>query len=252
MSLASWQNDFRRWLLRGDVEDALAFGEKAAIGLNVYQNNYRTQLVRCLEVSYPATARWLGEGAFREAAIAHIDAHPPHGWTLDTYGKDFENTLFQLYPHNPDMHELAWIEWSLSEAFVASDANPMTRDALWRVDWEGACLQITPSLRLRSATTNADVLWHALQGEGMPSPEGELLDAPGGFLVWRREYTSRVLRIDAIEYASLRALQADPHFETMCEALVTRLGEEAGIARAGTLLAEWLDGGIVINTFHAL
>jgi len=254
MSLASWQNDFCQWLLRGKPEDARAFGERAATGLDVYQNNYRTQLVRCLGVSYPAIARWLGEDAFREAAIAHIESHPPHGWTLDAYGRDFEDTLSLLYPHNPDMHELAWIEWALSEAFVAGDATPMTRDALWKMDWEGAHLNLTPSLHMRIATTNADKLWQVLQDDPrseVPTgalsgiPEGAMLDAPGGFMVWRRDYTCRLLRVDAIEHATLRGLQDDPRFETMCETLVKRLGEDAGIARAGTLLAEWLDAGII-------
>ena len=156
MNLATWQNDFRQWLLSGDADDARVFGERATLGLDIYQNNYRTQLIRCLGVSYPAITRWLGDDAFREAAIAHIETHPPRGWTLDTYGKDFEDTLSTLYPHNPDLHELAWIEWALSEAFVAPDAPAMSRDTLWQVDGEGASLGLTPSLSLRSGTLALD------------------------------------------------------------------------------------------------
>ncbi|KAF1003100.1 MAG: hypothetical protein GAK28_04939 [Luteibacter sp.] len=245
MNLAQWQNDFRQWLLTGNEDNARVFGHCATLGLDIYQNNYRTQLVRCLGVSYPTIARWLGEDAFREAAITHIETHPPRGWTLDTYGKDFEDTLSTLYPHNPDLHELAWIEWALSEAFVATDAPALSRDALWNVDWETANLHLTPSLRLRTATTNADAIWQALQEDNARAPDGEMLDIPGGLIVWRREYTSRLQRVDAVEYAALRSLQDDPRFDTLCEHLVDRLGEEAGIARAGTLLADWLDAALI-------
>lgn len=247
MNLATWQNDFRQWLLSGDADDARVFGERATLGLDIYQNNYRTQLIRCLGVSYPAITRWLGDDAFREAAIAHIETHPPRGWTLDTYGKDFEDTLSALYPHNPDLHELAWIEWALSEAFVATDAPALSRDTLWQVDWEGASLGLTPSLRLRTATTNADTIWQALQDDTATPPDGQMLDAPGGLILWRRDYTSRLLRVDAVEYAALRSVQDDPRFETLCEHLVTRLGEDAGIARAGTLLANWLDAALITS-----
>lgn len=244
MNLAQWQESFRDWLAGGSTGSASVFGERSAAGLAVYQNNYRAQLVNCLQVSYPHLLRWIGDEAFRQAAIRHIDAHPPQGWTLDSYGADFGTTLHTMFPDNPDLHELAWIEWSLSAAFVARDSAPMPKEALWSVDWDIARLRMAPSLHHRVATTNADEVWSALQEEGR-IPDGEMLAAPGGLVVWRRGFLSRLRRFDGDDYAALLGVLADDRFEAMCETLVGRLGEEAGVARAGALLADWLDAGLI-------
>lgn len=247
MNLAQWQEGFRGWLVAGTEERALVFGERASAGLAVYQNNYRAQLVGCLQASYPNVLRWIGDEAFHQASIAHVDAHPPQGWTLDSYGKDFAATLREMFPRNPDLQELAWIEWALSEAFVATDATPMTKEALWSVDWNEAHLRLAPSLRHHVATTNADDIWSALQEDTHGIPDGDMLDAPGGLVVWRRGFLSRLRRLDADDYAALLGLFDDSRFEAMCETLVDRLGEEAGVARAGALLADWLDAGVVVG-----
>lgn len=244
MTLAELQRDFRDWLTQSSPESAQHLDPRAGPGMTVYQNNYRAQLVGVLEASYPLLHAWLGSTLFREAAIRHIDSRPPQGWTLDAYGADFEVTLIGMLPDNPDVHELAWIEWSLSESFVAADAPVMSDVALANVDWNLARLQLTPSLRQRLLTTNAPALWSALQQQ-TDVPESEMLDAPCGVVTWRQGYTCQLKQIDAVERDALLMLRDDPRFSTLCDALVARLGEDAGIARAGELLASWIAADIV-------
>lgn len=243
MNLAMLQAHFREWLVTGDEVGAAVFGAGAAPGLNVYQNNYRVQLMGCLEVSYPLLRRFIGDEAFREAAITHIDRHPPRGWTLDHYGANFADTLRALYPQNPDLDELAWIEWMLGEAFVASDTAPMAPEALAAVDWDHAHLLLSPSLRIRQATTNADDVWIALRDGEVA--ESEMLAAPEGLVIWRRDNVSRLRRADAIETRALHGLFADNAFSSVCELLMDQYGEEAGIQRAGRWLADWLASGVI-------
>src|SRR5579859_3382830 len=138
MTLADLQQNFRSWLITGTDEVATRFGAGTSAGLSVYQNNYRTQLMGCLEQSFPQVRGWMGEEAFRAAAISHIDDHPPHSWTLDVYAQTFPATLAALYPDNPDLHELVWIEQALSDAFVGPDAEPLSADALAAIDWDTA------------------------------------------------------------------------------------------------------------------
>jgi hypothetical protein len=244
MTLAELQRDFRDWLTQASPEAAHRLDPRAGMGMTVYQNNYRSQLVGVLEASYPQLHAWLGSSLFLEAAIRHIDSRPPHNWTLDAYGADFEVTLTSMLPDNPDVHELAWIEWSLSESFVAADAATLSSDQLAEVDWDIARLQLAPSLRQRSMTTNAADLWSALQQE-TAVPESEMLGAPGGVVTWRQGYVCQLKHIDATEHEALLWLRDDPRFSALCDALVTRLGEGAGIARAGELLASWISAGIV-------
>ncbi|WP_343730481.1 DNA-binding domain-containing protein [Duganella sp.] len=242
MKLATLQRDFSTWLVAPTAPLAARLGPE--VRLAVYQNNYRSQLIGCLEHCYPLLRGWMGEHAFLGVAVRHIDAHPPHGWTLDAYADGFHATLAAAYPDHPDLHELAWIEHALNTAFVAADAAPVTQQGLAALDWECALLQLTPSLQLREAATNAEAIWSALW-EQRPVPEGAMLDQPGGYLVWRRAHTVLLRQADALEYAALLQLQRDRSFAALCDWLVAQCGEQDGIARAGALLAQWLAAELI-------
>jgi hypothetical protein len=244
MTLAELQRDFRSWLTSASEASATRLGGGAMAGLDIYQNNYRAQLVGCLEEAFPKVRAWTGDEIFHNAVITHIDSHPPHAWTLDAYPSGFGETLASLFPKNPDLHELAWIEWSLSEVFVAADAQPLNLDALATVDWDTARLSLTPSLRTREVTTNAESIWSALWEETLV-PEGEMLGVPGGLLIWRRQFTSRLKQVDALELEALLQLKQQGSFSCLCDWLVERLGETEGVATAGELLANWLASELI-------
>jgi hypothetical protein len=245
--LAELQRDFRSWLIGASDEAAIRLGgERAAAGLAVYQNNYRGQLVGCLREAYPQLRAWIGEERFLTAAITHIDNRPPHAWTLDAYGRDFGETLGSLFPHNPDLQELAWLEWALSEAFVAPDAEQLSAEALSAVDWDTARLVLAPSFVGRPVATNAADVWSALS-EGRDPPESEMLDAPGGLIVWRQGFVCRFKPVEALEWDALLHLQGDGGFASLCALLVARLGEADGVAKAGALLGDWLGAGLIVG-----
>lgn len=266
MTLAEMQRDFQSWLTgtanrAGDVDVAFAddeistpekewhdaarrIGTRHASGFPIYQNNYRAQLVGCLEASFPLVHAWLGDDAFLHASVTHIESHPPYSWTLDAYPAHFGATLTTLYPNNPDLHELAWIELALSDAFVAADAEPVALEALATIDWDTARIRFVPSLEYRHATTNADEIWSAL-AQDQDVPEAVMLDAPAGLIVWRKDMMSLVHRIDALELEAIEHVQAHGDFAALCDFLVSRLGDDDGIQRAGTMLAAWLSNAMV-------
>lgn len=242
MKLADLQRDFGTWLVAPDTALAQRLGPDARLA--VYQNNYRSQLAGCLEHAFPLLRGWMGEDAFLGMAVRHIDACPPHGWTLDAYADGFQQTLEQAYVSHPDLHELAWIEHALNTAFVAADAAPVTADQLAALDWDEALLRLTPSLQLRAATTNAEAIWSALW-EQRPAPAGAMLDAPGGYIVWRRGRNSMLRMAEPLEYAALQQVRRDGRFSELCDWLVDHCGEQDGIAQAGALLAHWLGAELI-------
>ena len=244
--LAEMQRNFSDWLVLAGGDERLRRGLGDTRGLAAYQNNYRTQLVNVLRASYPQLRVVLGDEAFLELAIHFIDHRPPSSWTLDAYGADLADSLRALYPRHPDLQELAWIEWTLSEVFVAPDAAMLSPADLAGIDWESATLRLGPSLRQRTATTNAMAVWSALQ-EGTSPPEASMLDTSTGLVAWRQDFTSRLMQVDAIEHAALLSLRDDARFDALCNALVEHLGEQHGIARAGELLASWIGSGIVVG-----
>ena len=238
MNLAMMQRDFRRWLTTGDTPSAHRLADDRR-GLDVYQNNYRVQLMGCLEATYPHLRTFAGDGAFRHAATHHVQRQPPRAWTLDAYGAGFEATLRAVFPDNPDLHELAWIEWALATAFVARDTAPLDPARLARVDWDRARLGFAPSLQMARLTTNAADIWSALQ-KGRTPPVSTMLPAPAGVTIWRRGLVARLRVLAAADFEALQLARTAGSFDALCTRLVDRLGADDGVARAGALLADWI------------
>lgn len=246
MTLLALQRDMRAWLTAEDVGAARRFGASAAPGLRVYQNNYHAQLVDCLEASFARTRAWIGHEAFVVAAVTHIDRVPPNSWTLDVYGRDFPTTLGILYPDDPEIVELAWLELALEEAFVGPDTRALTMATLAEIDWDRAALHLTPTLDLGDMATNATAIWSALAAGETP-PAAEHLDAAGAVLVWRQDQVSRFRVVDQYERQALVQLRAGLSFAELCQATVDAFGEQEGIARAGRWLACWVNDGLVVG-----
>ncbi|MET0308926.1 MAG: DNA-binding domain-containing protein [Sphingomonas sp.] len=246
MSLLAMQRDMRAWLLRKDEAAATRLGVEVAPGLRVHQNNYRSQLVACLAETFPCTRDWIGAEAFEAALATHIDRVPPSSWTLDAYPRDLPATLAALYPADPEIAELAWLECALGEAFVAADAEPLSAADLGTIDWDSAVLRFTPTLDLGALTTNAPALWSALAHDEAP-PTLELLPESGAILVWRNAQVSHFRAIDQVEHQALLWARAGMSFAELCEAMVASWGEQDGIARAGTLLGQWIADGLIVG-----
>lgn len=243
MSLLAMQRDFGGWLRTGE-DGALARVAGYAPGLRVYQNNYRAQLVACLEESFPHTLAWIGGAAFHAAVVTHVEAMPPSSWTLDAYPRDFPATLAGLHPGDPEVAELAWIECALGEAFVGADAAVLGAEQLGDVDWDAAVLRFNPTLDHHALTSNAPAIWSALEAGEAP-PAVAMLPEPGAVLVWRHAMVSRFRAVDGDELEALVLARAGMPFGDLCGVLVDRHGEEAGVALAGRLLGAWLSDGLL-------
>lgn len=247
MGLRALQDDFRTWLVSADEASAQRLPLADRRGLPVYQNNYRGQLMGCLEESYPQTLSWIGSDAFRTVAARHIDAAPPYSWTLDEYGHGFPGTLRQLFPDDPEVAELAMLELALGEAFVAEDADPLTAQDLAMFDWDNAEVRLVPSAAFLPMHTNADSIWCALDGESdCPLP----VNAPGAdtLVIWRNDFICCFQRLEYDEAQLLPLLATGLPFADMCEHLVERLDVAPGIQRAGELLARWTQAGLLRRT----
>lgn len=247
MSLAALQSDFRIWLIDASPEAAARIGPAAGPGLSVYQNNYRAQLMACLAETYERTHAWLGDEAFLAAAAAHIDATPPSAWTLDAYPIDFADSLSAIYPGDPDVAELAALEWALSRAFTTADAIAMTPEALANVDWDRAALHFTPGLAILPATSNAAAIWSALSKGEMP-PDAVALPEPTALLVWRQDFTPCFRTIDAVEERAIMLCMGGAAFGALCGSMIDAFGETEGIARAAALLGQWISDGLIVGT----
>lgn len=244
MSLITLQRDMRAWLDQGSDECAARFAESARSGLGIYQNNYRAQLAGCLEDSFPVTLAWLGGEAFHEAIVAHVERVPPSSWTLDRYPTDFPGTLRRLYPDDPEVGDLATIEWALAEAFVAPDAPPLATN-LSSIDWDKAKIGFVPSLAIHPLATNAPAIWSAINANEEPPP-GAPLASSEALMVWRAEEICRFRSFNQDERDGLVFLtQPEATFGELCAAL-----GESRVELVGHWLGQWLADGVIASVVN--
>jgi hypothetical protein len=244
MRLATLQADFGRWLKAECPEAAARLG--GGPGLDIYLNNYRSQLIAALESGFPQLRRWLGEAAFLAAAAQHIEAVPPCDWTLDAYGADFASTVSALDPDDAVGPDLASIEWALAQAFVAEDAEPVVIETLGALDWDAALIRFVPSFRLLPVTSNAATLWQALADESMPPP-GEQWPKALPVLVWRHGFQPHFRVATPEEAGAIERLHDGMRFGALCTELGEAHGAEQGAALAGAWLGGWLREGLVTD-----
>jgi len=246
MSLLELQQDFRAWLAEASDEAAERFGEAARPGLSVYQNNYRAALTACLSDTFERVRLWIGEDRFLSTAAAYIDVTPPHAWTLDAYAQGFPESLRALFPDDPEIAEIGWLDLALSEAFVGPDATPIGSEALGSVDWDHAVLQLAPTLRTAGFVTNAAAIWSALESGEAP-PAIQCLAEPATLIVWRKDMVSCFRPAEPFELLSLDLARGGASFGAICAALVDRRGPEEGVADAAAMLGGWIRDGLIVG-----
>ncbi len=138
MTLEQIQRDFRAHIVSGSPAIEAAIVGDARRGLAVYHHAYRANLIACLRDSFEKTAAWLGDDAFERAALGHIEANPPRSWTLGVYGHGFDDTLATRFPADPEIAELAWLDWRLRRAFDGPDVEIEDPAASADLDWESS------------------------------------------------------------------------------------------------------------------
>ena len=246
MTLIETQRRFSAWLAGGEIDVSAMVGARAQRGLAVYRHAVGATLTAALRDSFEKTHAWLGDEAFDAAAAAHIQNRPSTSWTLSNYGEGFEATLADLYPYDPEVAELAWLDWSLRCAFESPDPAEIDPGALAEVDWDAAILCFAPKPAWRTIATNAAAIWSALSvGEAPPAAAN--LDAPAALIVWRQGLEPRFRTINGVEQAALESALAGDDFATVCE-VIARADPVADPAqRAGEMLGQWLGEGLVVG-----
>lgn len=230
----------KEWLETGDPDCADRLGDAARPGLDVYLNNYRTQLLNCLDQAFHRTRAWLGSDQFLRTARCHITAHPPSAWTLDAYPASFAAEIAALFPDDPVTHEIVRLELALGDAQTAADRLPLTRAMFVDLDWDIVALTHASGGQVLRHFSNAAEIWSALSRAESP-PVGKTADVPIDILVWRSHWDPCFRALDADE-AELFAQMITPlRFTDICTQLEQKLGEQAAVERAGLLLARWAD-----------
>jgi hypothetical protein len=256
MELRELQRELQRELLGGTSAIGAAIVEAPPLTvdarLGIYRHAYRARLTEALDDVYPILHQLLGDEAFGSMAELFIETHPSAHRSVRWYGSELADFLAAQSPYagEPALAEIARFEWTLSEVFDAPDATPLDRAALSNVNpgvWAALRFRFHPSVRRLALRWNAVAVWQRMsEGEEPPAPEASSASVP--WLLWRQNFKNYFRSLDAAEKAALEAALAGRPFGEICEALGAFLAEEEIPLRAATLVAGWLDSGIIIAT----
>ncbi|WP_164157412.1 HvfC/BufC N-terminal domain-containing protein [Sandarakinorhabdus rubra] len=234
MALLDLQRRFQAGLMAGDLS-AIAPLVRRPAGLAVHSHAARAMLVEGLADNFAKTLGWLGGDAFTELALAYIAITPSDSWTLADYGSDFPDYLRRRLPDDPEVAELAALDWALRTAFNAADPEPARWAQAQAIDWEGLRLKLAPGATLLAFATNADAIWAAIPA-GPVTP----VQAPGWVLVWRDRLDPRFRRTQGGEGDLLAAVASGQRFGAACDA------SGASSHAIGGWLRDWLSAGLVV------
>ena len=248
-SLLELQRAVYRSVVARDDADASSYivadGIEPAARLGIYRNTFASVLANALRLSYPAVHRLVAAECFEGAARLFLQEQPPRCANLDDYGAGFPEFLARFAPvaalaYLPDV---ARLEWAVSRALHAEDAEPLdvTRLAALAED-EQARVRFAPhpSAGLVRADHPADGIWRAVLAQDDAALAAiDPASGPVWLLVHRAETGVEVNRLSERAWRFTAALFARcPLYSAL---------DEAPCAEEQALLAEHLGAGRFIG-----
>jgi len=213
--------------------------------LPIYHHAYRARLSEVLADTYAKTFLYMGSDSFDAHARAFAVARPPHTRSLNRYGEGLVEALRMQYSDNPELHELAQLDWDLRTRFDSADVPTLETAAAQASDpWTTRPGVLHPSALLRTITTNVVGVWNAIHTDD-DVPEAVALSAPATLLVWRKGHQPHFRTLDAAEAAWVQALHAGASVHDACAALLGSGLWQGDPIVLGGWLAQLLDDGLV-------
>jgi len=201
---------------------------------------YEGRLHDVLAEDFERTAAALGAERFADTVRAYLAAHPSEHPSVRHLGRHFTAFLDSSPPAGapPWLADLARLEWRRLEVFDAPDATAIELEQMRAVpgaDWAGLVLVPIPALEVLESAWPVHLIWR--EG-GDPPP------APTSLRIWRQDGVVYHAAMDVLEREALARLRAGQSFGQICEALAD-LEAETAAAEAGSLLARWVEDGLI-------
>jgi hypothetical protein len=254
MRLRELQTDVQRHLLgeesgvTADIVDAPPL--PAADRLAIYRNAYQVRLIDALDDTYPILHALLGDEMQFALGEAFVAAHPSVHRSIRWYGRELSAFLGVTPPYDaqPILAEVALLEWTLAEVFDAKNAQALSRASIAAIDpaaWSDLRFEFHPSVRRIELLWNTAAVWQAMSREETP-PAPTRAPAPVPWLLWRQDLQNYLRPQTHVESAALDAALKGLNFGEICEALSALLPDEEIPPAAASLVAAWVDSGIII------
>lgn len=254
MTLVTLQNRFADYLRRrsDDVRLQVRSGPHESLDtmLGIYRNAYSIRLVKILRGDFSRLHRLVGDTAFDRIAEDYLDARPSTSFSVRWVGAGLADFLaaHETGLRNPELAQLARLEWAQIMAFDAADAPLAVRNDLASVapaDWPHLVFVPHASVQVLTISPDVFVLWQAL-GEDRPvgsRPASFAPDTP--HLVWRLGLDVKLRPLEPDEADAFAAAIAGENFAGICELLAGFVGNDRAALRAAELLDRWTTSGMI-------
>ena len=253
MELRQLQREMQSGLLEGrsaieaHIADTPPLTTEARLG--IYRHAYVARLIEALQNYYPVLYQILGDEDFEALGAAFVRTHPSVHRSIRWYGQEVAAFLRVELPfaEQPILAEIACFEWRLAESFDSADAVVLDRAALASVEpaeWADLTFRFHPSVQRLTLEWNTVAVWKAISAEEAP-PAPERSANAIEWLIWRRNLENYFRSLDSEEITALDAALEGCNFAQVCDALSQQLPAEEVPLRAASLIATWLDGGLL-------
>lgn len=233
------------------------WGNSQAAGMQVYRGNYRSAILGALGETFERTKLYVGDEPFQRAAINHAIANPPGSWTIDDAGESFDRTCAEMFGNNPEVAEIAWLEWTMLQLATAPDVTPLDAAAFAAAtaefgdeEWTALRVAFQPRAASRIVGHDLTALWQSLDKNEGERPTFSL-DHEQGCLVWREGERPTFILVEPDEARAFELMQAGTGYGEVCAMLAGDNADEQAFAdaamRAGAMLGRWLNEGVVIQ-----
>jgi hypothetical protein len=238
-------------VVRGDARCS------ALARLEIYANAYFQRVHDALLEDYGALAATLGAGWFHDLVTAFLLAHPPAHPSLRFAGAELARFLeaapgaAPFRARFPFAADLARLEWALSFAFDAADAEPLGREDLAAVPldaWEPLGFALHPSVQTLSLGWPVAALREAFDAHDAAAPCAPASPAPCAVVVWRRGERVFFRSAPPLEIELLEAARAGTRFGELCARVAHEVGAAQAPARAAGWLAAWVEAGLLVRS----
>jgi hypothetical protein len=255
MNLKQLQQNFKNHIFNQEspiVQHIVSDQLSSEFRLGIYADAYAARLIEVLQSDFPVLHTLLGEEAFMELSLVYINQYPSTYTSLRWFGRHMPKLLKEVEPYcsKPYLAQMARFEWSLVDAFNASDQPAISENDVARIPpdkWPILSFGFHPSVHSFQYQWNVLPIWQAHKENNLlPSPD-KLLQAQT-CLVWRQDLKTLFRTLAPDEAQMFTAAREGANFSDLCEQLSTVIEDAEQVPlRAVTLLKTWISQELITD-----
>jgi len=223
------------------------------VQVSIYSHAYRARLQEVLENDFPVLHQAIGDDHFRLLIDNYIENYPSKYYSLRNFACDFPAYIQSLLDNNKLQQDAAWLyelslfEWSLGQAFDATDSvlfSEQDMAAIPPADWPELKFSLHPSVQRLNLEWNVVEIFLALTDDD-PKPITANHESSSPWIIWRENYVTRFRSMSLDEQLAFDTLARDSNFNQVCEVLSTLIDENDVPMHAAGLLKAWISQGFI-------